>query len=117
MSSGVQLLDYADPQETCGSSYETGGADPSGTGCELLAGHTGGHVGPEPICGDVLISWTGGGYCAGDPLPVRNVQLVECSWWALCERPAAVRLPHPILGPVPTCQECADKLERLGGNR
>lgn len=47
--------------------------DPSGTSCELENGHDGKHEGPHPI-GDGRIKWTGGGMCAGDPLPVRNVE-------------------------------------------
>jgi hypothetical protein len=33
-----------------------------------------------------------------------------CSWFALCDHPAAGVVHHPILGNVPTCQRCADKL-------
>lgn len=36
-----------------------------------------------------------------------------CQWYALCNRPVAVHLPHPVLGLVPTCQECADKVAAL----
>lgn len=33
-----------------------------------------------------------------------------CEWFALCTRPADGVVSHPILGWVPTCQRCADKL-------
>lgn len=32
-----------------------------------------------------------------------------CEWYALCVRPAAGTTPHPILGPVPICTQCAAK--------
>lgn len=32
-----------------------------------------------------------------------------CEWYAMCEREAAGATPHPALGDVPICQECADK--------
>lgn len=32
---------------------------------------------------------------------------VVCSWFALCDRPAAGCVDHPLLGWVPTCEECA----------
>lgn len=34
----------------------------------------------------------------------------QCEWFALCTRPAAGDVGHPILGPVPTCAECATRL-------
>lgn len=33
-----------------------------------------------------------------------------CQWFALCDKPADGVVKHPILGDVPTCQRCADKL-------
>jgi hypothetical protein len=36
-----------------------------------------------------------------------------CAWFLLCENPATTTMPHPILGDVPCCQRCADKVERL----
>lgn len=38
-----------------------------------------------------------------------------CMWWLLCPNPASVRMPHPVLGTVPTCGECAAKVARLRG--
>lgn len=32
-----------------------------------------------------------------------------CEWYAGCVRPAVGVSPHPVLGTVPICQECADK--------
>lgn len=54
----------------CGSSLVMGPHhDPYSTTCDLDMGHTGAHEGWEPICGETRIKWTGGGSCAGDPLP------------------------------------------------
>lgn len=38
--------------------------------CDLDAGHDGPH---EADAMEGRVSWTGGGWCAGDPLPARNV--------------------------------------------
>lgn len=42
---------------------------------------------------------------------VRRTKGGLCEWYALCDRPAAHQVRHPILGTVPTCQRCVDKLE------
>lgn len=34
-----------------------------------------------------------------------------CEWFALCDRPADGVVAHPILGSVPTCTRCAEKLD------
>lgn len=34
-----------------------------------------------------------------------------CQWFALCVRPSAGTAPHPTLGLVPTCKECAERFE------
>lgn len=39
--------------------------------------------------------------------------LGQCRWFALCDREATTTLPHPVLGRVPTCHRCADKINRL----
>lgn len=33
-----------------------------------------------------------------------------CEWFALCENTADGVVSHPVLGDVPTCQRCADRL-------
>lgn len=35
---------------------------------------------------------------------------MTCEWFALCTNEAAGTVTHPVLGEVPTCQSCADKL-------
>lgn len=34
-----------------------------------------------------------------------------CEWFALCTNDADGLVWHPVLGDVPTCQRCADKLD------
>ncbi len=34
-----------------------------------------------------------------------------CQWFALCTNPAALTMPHPILGSVPICDRCASRSE------
>jgi hypothetical protein len=36
-----------------------------------------------------------------------------CAWFALCTRSASTVRKHPVLGDVPICTECDDKIERL----
>jgi hypothetical protein len=38
---------------------------------------------------------------------------VDCAWFAWCENEAVMTEPHPILGDVPICGRCSDKLARL----
>ena len=33
----------------------------------------------------------------------------RCQWFALCMNDAAVLVPHPVLGDVPTCHRCAQR--------
>lgn len=42
-----------------------------------------------------------------------SINPTGCEWFGTCENPAVTHIPHPILGAVPTCQRCADKVERL----
>lgn len=63
-------------EKQCGCSISTGGFDPYGTACDLDKGHDGPHEGPDFFVEGARISWSGGGYCAGDPLPVRNLKRV-----------------------------------------
>ncbi|WP_018502939.1 hypothetical protein [Parafrankia discariae] len=37
-----------------------------------------------------------------------------CEWFALCDHPADRYRPHPILGQVPICARCAEKLSAMG---
>jgi len=37
-------------------------------------------------------------------------QAPTCRWFALCDHPAAGTVAHPILGPVPTCTRCTNRL-------
>lgn len=39
---------------------------------------------------------------AGGPVP--------CGWFALCENTATTTAPHPILGWIPVCQRCAERI-------
>lgn len=39
--------------------------------------------------------------------------VTACAWWAKCPNPANGLRDHPILGDVPICQRCDDKVERL----
>lgn len=34
-----------------------------------------------------------------------------CEWFARCTNPAAGTVAHPILGAVPCCTRCANKLD------
>ena len=36
---------------------------------------------------------------------------LRCKWFLKCEEPATTTVPHPILGDVPTCQQCANTVE------
>ena len=36
---------------------------------------------------------------------------IQCEWFALCSRPAAGDAPHPVLGMVPVCAECAGRFD------
>lgn len=38
---------------------------------------------------------------------------VICCQFALCENEATTQRPHPILGAVPTCDRCDEKMEAL----
>src|SRR6476646_10016954 len=66
----------AELERQCRATYITGGHDPYGTDCGLDAGHSGPHRGDDPMGNEGQIEWTGGGSCAGDPLPVRNVRRI-----------------------------------------
>lgn len=42
-----------------------------------------------------------------------DIALVECSWFAKCDRVAYGVEPHPVLGLVPICPPCAAKVAKL----
>lgn len=35
----------------------------------------------------------------------------KCEWFARCEREATHLVRHGVLGEVPTCERCVDKLD------
>jgi hypothetical protein len=37
----------------------------------------------------------------------------RCEWFLLCERAATTTRHHPILGDVPICAPCDERIERL----
>lgn len=37
----------------------------------------------------------------------------QCAWFALCTNPAIKTRTHPILGNVPICERCDQKVERI----
>ncbi len=45
----------------------------------------------------------------------KNTKLVDgeqgCEWFAYCENKATHTVNHPILGQVPTCSSCIEKLD------
>ena len=69
-----------DPDGDCRAEYVTGSAhDPYGTFCDQPAGHypASAHEGSDPLSepGDGRrVAWRGGGSCAGDSLPYRDVR-------------------------------------------
>lgn len=66
----------AEMESMCGVGISTGGHDPYGTSCDLPRGHDGPHEGPD-FFGVGRLKWTGGGSCAGDPLPVHIIEHEE----------------------------------------
>jgi hypothetical protein len=45
---------------------------------------------------------------------VADTQL--CEWFALCDHPATSLRAHPILGDVPICDRCTDKLAKIASS-
>jgi len=37
----------------------------------------------------------------------------RCEYFALCDHDAMVLIPNPILGVVPTCDRCAQRIARM----
>lgn len=42
-----------------------------------------------------------------------GLQEVLCHWWALCPNPAVTDRHHAILGSVPICDECDQRLDMI----
>ena len=40
-------------------------------------------------------------------------ETILCEWFALCDREATGYRIHPVLSPVPICDECDDRVDRL----
>jgi hypothetical protein len=38
---------------------------------------------------------------------------MTCRWFLMCTREAVTTLPHPVLGEVPACARCAEKVQKL----
>lgn len=70
------FIEYDDHMSMCGQPFTTGGFDPYGTSCDLKHGHEGPHEGDDPFGTGGRVQWEGGGSCAGDPLPQRNVKFI-----------------------------------------
>lgn len=64
--------------QTCGATLTVGSTDPSSTECDKDEGHPMPHEGDDPLGVENLrVQWTGGGYCAGDPLPTHLIGWVN----------------------------------------
>ncbi|TEA09089.1 hypothetical protein CCUG60884_00258 [Mycobacteroides salmoniphilum] len=37
----------------------------------------------------------------------------SCMWWARCLNPANTVMEHPVLGNLPICKRCAEKLAHI----
>ena len=37
-------------------------------------------------------------------------ETITCQWFARCANPTTEAASHPVLGPVPICPRCAQKL-------
>lgn len=73
--------DEWDRPDECGVTYVTGpDHDPYASTCDLQPIHAGKHEGDDPLgsVGD-RVRWNGGGSCAGDPVPCRDVERIRTS--------------------------------------
>ena len=50
----------------------------------------------------------------GEDFPAQGSEQ-ECAWWAGCNNEATTTESHPVLGDVPICDRCADKLRKIDG--
>lgn len=74
--------DAAMGEPGCLASFIPHRTDPEseGTDCDNPdPNHSGPHEGPDPLDDSKRIRWDGGGFCAGDPLPYRNVQFIPAA--------------------------------------
>ena len=46
-----------------------------------------------------------------------EVDAPPCAWWLNCANDAETVEPHPILGDVPICRRCFDKLRKIEAAR
>lgn len=44
---------------------------------------------------------------------VYEVHRPMCGWFALCENKSVKTRPHPVLGDVPICKRCDNKIEEM----
>ena len=44
-------------------------------------------------------------------------QTVTCEWWLLCANDANQAMHHPVLGYVPICDRCLEKVETLSAKQ
>ena len=67
--------------DECGAQLVTPGPDPYATSCDQPPGHypASKHDGDDPIFPGpgMRVRWQGGGSCAGDPLPFRDVEWTD----------------------------------------
>lgn len=81
MEDPAYLAWLEEQERLCQRTVTLGAAhDPYSASCELDTGHSGAHRSMSPFGDDRIYEWTGGGYCAGDPLPVtgRFVEMQPC---------------------------------------
>lgn len=50
-------------------------------------------------------------------MTLAKLHIATCEWFAKCSNETSYALDHPILGYVPTCQRCIDKLEKIGDSK
>lgn len=48
--------------------------------------------------------------CLGNTVCIMTDMPTTCQYFALCDNPAEGVVPNPILGNVPCCQRCADRV-------
>lgn len=52
-------------------------------------------------------------------LEARSGKMIEvpCQWFGACENHAMTTMDHPVLGSVPICRRCEDKVKRISDAR